>query len=154
MLEILEALSYVVTIVGFPFAIFIFIFEKQRERQNEDEEIYQKLSDEYAGFLKLVLQNSDLQLRSVQQSPELNQEQRERKIILFEILVSLFERAYLLVYEEKMSRQTARLWSSWEDYMREWCRREDFRNMLPRLLEGEDPDFTAHILRFAEQCRQ
>jgi hypothetical protein len=35
--------------------------------------------------------------------------------------------------------------------MREWCRREDFRRALPRLLPGEDPDFAAYIRRLAEE---
>jgi hypothetical protein len=29
--------------------------------------------------------------------------------------------------------------------MREWCRREDFRALLPRLLQGEDPEFAQFI---------
>ena len=77
-------------------------------------------------------------------------DQRERKYTLFNLLVSLFERAYILVYEDKMDRQTRRLWLSWEDYMREWCRRKDFRDVLPELLRGEDEDFAAHIGRIAE----
>lgn len=153
-LEWLEAASYVVTIVGLPLAIGVFVYEQRKERQNEEEEIYQRLSDEYADFLKLVLQNADLQLMRPGGAPaELTPEQRERKLILLEILVALFERAYLLVYEEEMSRQTARLWQSWEDYMSEWCRREDFRAVLPSLLEGEDEDFRRHILRVAERAR-
>jgi hypothetical protein len=151
-LEILEALSYIVTIVGLPMAIFVFIYEQRRERSNEDEELYQRLSDEYAEFLKLVLENSDLQIRShPSHKPLLNEEQIERRNILFEILVSLFERAYILVYEPNMDRQAHRLWFSWEDYMREWCRREDFRQLLPRLLEGEDEDFQKHILQVSAQ---
>ena len=35
--------------------------------------------------------------------------------------------------------------------MREWCRRPDFRAMLPQLLEGEDPDFVACIGRIARE---
>jgi hypothetical protein len=35
--------------------------------------------------------------------------------------------------------------------MRHWCRREDFRTLLPRLLEGEDPDFQRHISRIADE---
>lgn len=50
-----------------------------------------------------------------------------------------------MVYEDKMNKQTQRLWSSWEDYRREWCRREDFRSVLHKLLEGEDEDFQRHI---------
>jgi hypothetical protein len=146
-----EALSYVVTIFGLPLAILVFIYEQRRERQNEDEEIYQRLSDEYTEFLKLVLANPDLQLLW-KRAPitSLTDEQSERKLVLFNILISLFERAYLLVYEEAMDRQTRRLWQSWEDYMREWCRRADFREALPELLQGEDDDFRKHISRIAE----
>lgn len=67
-------------------------------------------------------------------------------------MVSLFERAYVLVYEERMSRQQQRLWQSWEDYMHEWCQREDFRAALAPLLIGEDPGFIATIERIAEQA--
>lgn len=49
-----------------------------------------------------------------------------------------------------MDKQTTRLWQSWEDYMREWCRRPDFREAMPELLSGEDEDFQAHIRRIAE----
>lgn len=154
-LETWELASYVVTVVGLPFAILVFMLEQRKERQNEDEEIYQQLSDEYGEFLKLLLQNADLQLTGRPlEDGALTDEQRERRRILFELLISLFERAYLLVFEERMSRQTARLWASWEDYMRTWCRRPDFRAALEGgLLEGEDPDFAAHIRRISTEAR-
>ena len=148
--EWLEPLSYIVTIFGFPFAIAVFYLEQRKERQNEDEELYQRLSDEYADFLKLVLNHVDLQLIG-HYDPQrvLSEEQTQRKRVMFEILVALFERAYILVYDEQLTGQNQRLWSSWEDYMREWCRREDFRSLLPTLLEGEDPDFQHYISRLA-----
>jgi len=151
-LEWFEWLSYVVTIIGLPLAIGIFLYEQRKERQNEEGELYQRLSDEYTNFLKLVLENADLQLLRQQGQPQnLTDEQKERKLILFGILVSLFERAYILVYEENMNKQTRRLWSSWEDYMRAWCRREDFRAVLEKLLEGEDEDFQKHIRQIVAQ---
>ncbi len=148
----LEALSYLVTIVGLPCGIYVFIQEQRKERQNEDEEVYVRLSDQYSEFLELVLKNADLQLttRSAPGAP-LTPEQIERRSVLFEILVSLFEHAYILVYEVKMEPQAARLWKSWEDYMRDWCRRGDFREMLPNLLRGEDPDFSAYIQRLSDE---
>ncbi|MEY3608681.1 MAG: hypothetical protein RLZZ447_1469 [Verrucomicrobiota bacterium] len=149
-----ELLSYLVTVIGLPLAIMIFVYEQRRERQNDQEEIFQRLSDEYREFLKLVLENSDLHLlQRDASSRELSAEQKERRFVIFGILVSLFERAYLLVYEDKMDKQTARLWQSWEDYMREWLRRAEFRDALPQLLPGEDPDFTSHIQRLAEAER-
>jgi hypothetical protein len=149
--ETWELLSYVVTVVGLPFGIAVFIYEQRRARRNEEEEVYQELSDEYAEFLKLCLANSDLQLRSRRPVGQLTTEQEERKLVLFDILISLFERAYLLVYEEQMNAQQTRLWKSWEDYMREWCRRADFRAQLPEMLRGEDPDFAAYISRLATE---
>ena len=145
----LEALSYLVTIVGLPFAIGVYAIDRRRERQNAEEEIFLRLSDEYADFMRLVIDNADLHLLSAAPKGALNEEQQERKRALFAILVSLFERAYVLVYEDAMSRQQARLWQSWEDYMHEWCRREDFRAALPQLLQGEDPGFVATIRRIA-----
>jgi hypothetical protein len=152
LLQWLEAASYLVTIVGLPFAIGVFLYEQRRERQSEEEELYQRLSDEYAEFLKIVLQNADLGLmRAEVNEAALNEEQKERRAVLFELLISIFERAYLLVFEEHMNRQTQRLWMSWEDYMRYWCRRRDFREMLPALLGGEDPDFVQRISRIAAE---
>jgi len=148
-LEWLEALSYLVTIVGLPLAIGVFIYDRRRDRQTDEEEIYLRLSDEYADFMRLVIDNADLHLLSPATKGELSADQQERKHALFAILVSLFERAYVLVYEDDMSRQQARLWRSWEDYMHEWCAREDFRAALPALMQGEDPGFVSMIQRIA-----
>ncbi len=152
LIEWMELASYAVTVFGLPLAIFVFIHEQRKERRNEEEEIHQRLSDDYSDFLKLVLDNADLHLlRRGDLHAVLSEEQQERQDVLFGILISLFERAYLLVYEDDMPRQTQRLWQSWEDYMREWCRREDFRAALPELLRGEDPDFCMLICRIADE---
>jgi hypothetical protein len=147
-----ELLSYVVTVFGLPMAILVFVWEQRRDRQQEEEEIHQQLSDDYTGFMKLVLDNADLRmLQKDGAQKQLDAEQLERRLALFNILVALFERAYLLVYEPEMSTKTARLWQSWEDYMREWCRRPDFRAELPAMLQGEDADFAQHIAAIAAE---
>ena len=75
-LEWAELFSYIVTIFGFPFAIAAFLYEQRKERRNEQEEIYQRISDEYTAFLKLVLDNADLQLlRKQAAETELTDEQ-------------------------------------------------------------------------------
>jgi hypothetical protein len=153
-LEIWELASYVVTAVGLPLAIVVFFYEQNKERENEEEAAYQQLSDAYTDFLKLVLESPDLKLRSQEATPGLNDEQRERMLLIFDMLVALFERAYLLIYEDDMSEKQRRRWHSWDDYMREWCRREDFRIALPELLSGEDPDFAAYIQGVSASSRQ
>jgi hypothetical protein len=144
-LENWEMMSYVVTIVGLPLAISVFIFEQRKERDNEEEEVYQLLSDNYQEFLKIALDHPDLHIFTDEETPALSIEQRERMFIIFSMLISLFERAYLLLYEDNMSEKQLRRWRSWEDYMGEWCNRADFRTALPTLLHGEDPAFSDYI---------
>lgn len=145
-IEIWELLSYVVTVIGLPLAIAVFLFEQRKERENEEEEVYQLLSDNYQDFLKVALENPDLRLFS-DQATELTPEQQERQVIIFAMLISLFERSYLLLYEDDMSPRQKRRWNSWRDYMLEWGEKPGFREAFPRLLRGEDPGFVRYIER-------
>jgi hypothetical protein len=151
MKEIWELASFIVTVLGLPLAIGIFLWQERKERANEEEEGYQMLSNAYNDFLKVVLAHPDLQLRANTPLPNPTQEQNERMLVIFDMLISLFERAYLVAYSEDMNAQQRRYWNSWDDYMREWCRREDFHNALPLLLRGEDPDFQKYIRQIVEQ---
>lgn len=147
----LEALSYVVTILGFPAAIYVIVTEERLRRKNEENELHRNLSEEYDNFLRMVMENADLLLlsRSVPPQP-LSDEQRERTEVIFRMLISLFEKAYIILHDTLMDADAQRRWSSWEDDMIEWLRKPDFRNALPDLLEGEDDEFSAYILRLAE----
>lgn len=148
-----ELASFVVTALGLPFAIGFFIWEQRKENDNEEEEAYQLLSDAYNDFLKVVLANSDLHLRTAEALPDPTPEQAERMMVIFDMLISLFERAYLVAYRTRMRKTEARRWNSWDDYMREWCRRDNFHASLPLLLRGEDPEFQAYIRRISEEER-
>ena len=151
--EALELASFAVTIIALPFAVGVFLMEQRKERENEEEEAYQHLSDAYNAFLKIVLENADLQLRSHEPLRNPTSEQCERMLVIFDMLISLFERAYLVAYKDSMDRTERRRWNSWDDYMREWCRRDDFHNALPLLLRGEDPAFQSYIKRVAAEER-
>jgi len=152
-IETWEMMSYVVTVIGLPLAIAVFLFEQRKERENEEEEVYQLLSDSYQDFLKVALENPDLRLFSDEVTQSLDEQQKERQLIIFTMLVSLFERAYLLLYEESMSPKQARRWNSWEDYIREWCQKPHFRSQLPQLLRGEDPSFVRYLEQLAQRER-
>ena len=148
-----ELASFVVTTLGLPFAILVFLWEQRKERDNEEEQQYQLLSDAYNDFLNVVLGHPDLQLRTATPLPSPTPEQHERMLVIFDMLISLFERAYLVAWKPGMSGDEARRCNSWDDYMREWCRREDFHNALPLLLRGEDPQFQQYLRRIAQEER-
>jgi hypothetical protein len=149
-IETWELLSYIVTVIGLPLAIVVFIHEKRQERANEEEEVYELLSNNYHDFLKLALENADLRLLSQSRTMDLTAEQQERTRAIFGLLIALFERAFLLLYEKELKGKQARRWRSWEDFMQEWCERDDFREAMPELLHGEDPEFAAYMQKLAD----
>lgn len=148
-LETWEMLSYVVTVVGLPMAILVFIFEQRKERLNEEDAVFEAISERYQEFLRVVLEHPDLHLFSMAKTPALNDDQHERMMILFSMLIAMFERAYVLMYDDRLKGARLRRWHSWEDYMHEWCAREDFREQLDGLLVGEDPEFCTYIRKVA-----
>ena len=146
-----ELAANITLVLSAPYAIILYMYEKYKEREDTNEEMYQELAEEYAKFSNLLIENADLRLRTdpvpdVQLTPD----QKERKKVIFDLLVALFEQAFILVYEEKMDKQAKRLWTTWEDYILFWCNRPDFRAFLPELLPGEDPEFVAYIRRIAK----
>jgi hypothetical protein len=152
-LEFWELASYVVTTLGLPLAIGVFIYEQRKERNNEEAEAYQLLSDAYNDFLKVVIESPDLHLFTEAATPNLNSEQEERMQVILDMLMSLFERAYLTAWSEDMNPAQRRRWNVWEDFMREWIRREDFHLRIEALLVGEDPDFQAYFRELVRQER-
>ena len=82
-----ELLSYIVTVVALPFAIAVFLFEQRKERQNEEDATWQQVSDAYIDFLEVVLANPDLRLRSQHATVDLSEEQQDRMLVIFDMLV-------------------------------------------------------------------
>jgi hypothetical protein len=148
-----EFASFVVTALGLPLAIAIFVYEQRKERNNEEAEVYQLLANAYTDFLKVVIDNPDLHLFTNSATPDLTPQQQERMLVIFDMLMSLFERAYLTAWGEDMNDAQRRRWNVWEDFMREWIRRDDFHLRIEQLLVGEDPDFQAYFRELVRQER-
>ncbi len=141
LLEWFEFLSYLATIVGIPLAIALFLHEEHKERQAEQEEIYDKLMDHYDDILARLFEHPDIDQHD---KPLSDHELLRQQKILYEMLVTLFERAFILLYDEK-EETYRRMWNSWEDYIRVWVTRPNFREILPELVLGEDAKFVAYM---------
>jgi len=145
LLEYFEFMSYVATIVGIPLALWVYLQQELKERQAEQEEIYDKLMDHYDSILGRLFEHPDIdQHNKILEDPELLRQQK----ILYEMLINLFERAFILLYEEKEPAYR-RMWNSWEDYIALWVNRPNFREMLPDLVKGEDAGFVSYIARLS-----
>ena len=145
LLEFFEFLSYVAEVVGIPLAIYAYMAEEKKERISEQEEIYDKLMDHYDDILARLFEHPDIdQHDALLTDPELRRQQK----ILYEMLVALFERAFILLYGEKETVYL-RMWNSWEDYIKLWLGRANFREYLPELMLGEDKEFVDYMAKLS-----
>lgn len=140
-LEFMELMSYIATVVGIPLAIATFAAQERKERQSEQEEIYDKLMDHYSEIQEKLFEYPELDQH---EKPLEDPEACRRQHILYEMLVSLFERAFILLYGET-DPAYQRMWNSWLDYIHLWASRPNFRSTLPSMMKGEDPDFTSFM---------
>lgn len=141
LLEWMELLSYVATVIGIPLALAIFLFQERKERRIEQQEIYDKLMAHYSDIQEKLFEHPELDVHDVALG---HSEDERRQYILYEMVVSLFERSFILLHGES-DPEYLRMWNSWVDYIKQWLLRENFRKALPRLMEGEDPDFVAYM---------
>ncbi len=145
LLEFMELLSYIATVVGIPLAVGTFMLQERKERQNEQEEIYDKLMGHYAEIQEKLFEYPELDMHS---QPSGDPETQRRQYILYEMLISLFERAFILLESEK-DPAYQRMWNSWVDYIQSWLDKPNFVAALPALMKGEDPDFVAYVAKLS-----
>ena len=144
-LEFFEFMSYIATIIGIPAAVATFIYQERKERQNEQEEIYDKLMEHYTTIQNKLFEHPELDLHT---QPSQDPETARRQYILYEMLISLFERSFILLASEK-DPAYQRMWNSWVDYILQWLEKPNFIAALPELTKGEDPDFVPYIAKLS-----
>lgn len=144
--SILEILSHIITILGFPIAIYVLIQEKLKERRAREYGTYTALDDKYIEFLKICLENPALDIYHLEKKEPhaYTQEQKTKEIVVFEILISILERAYLM-YSEHSTKIKKEQWEGWNMYMYEWMRRENFRDAWRQLGHQWEINFENHM---------
>ncbi|OFX04153.1 MAG: hypothetical protein A3E78_06740 [Alphaproteobacteria bacterium RIFCSPHIGHO2_12_FULL_63_12] len=147
-----EFLSYLVTVLGLPIAIVTIWRELRAERANEakeleqrEDEIYVQLSQQYSSLLEAALAHPELDALDGASAQALTPDQKRRQAIYYEMLMALFERAFILLYEDAPSGQGGRRWGSWADFFSYWLKRPDFARYVEANLQGEDAAFVAFV---------
>lgn len=145
--SVLEIISIVITILGVPIAIYIFFTEKRRERIDRENGTYSTLDDKYIDFLKICLEHSELGVYDMEDNKNkiYTDEQITQRKIIFEILICLFERAFLMYFEQRDTIKK-RQWSGWNEYMKNWMENKQFRILWVSYFNSQyDSRFLAHM---------
>jgi hypothetical protein len=145
-LEILQLLADFATFLGFPILIIVFINEKRKERREREYGTYNALDEKYIEFLKICMNNPELDLYDtpLEIVHELSPEQKIQQLALFDILVSLLERAFLM-YKDQSDEVKKIQWAGWNEYMKDYAAHPVFRNLWHMRGIQFDSGFTEYM---------
>ena len=126
--KIIEIISGVITILGVPVAIGIYLRERKKERMARETETYTAMDEKYQEFLRLCLDHPFLNIYD-DGNADFNgysKEEQAKALLLFDILVSIFERAFVMYKDHDNTIRKAQ-WEGWVSFMNSWMKRQDFR---------------------------
>lgn len=126
--DVLEPLSYLAILLGVPVALWQHRRAVHKEQEDREGGTYDALDEKFLEYQRICLDHTDLDIADVAQplAVELTPEQRRAELIAFTFLMSVFERAFLM-YRTQSGVVRRRQWSGWEEYMRDFAGRLNFR---------------------------
>lgn len=149
--DILEALSYLVVLLGVPVGLFQYFRAVKKEQLDREYGTYNALDEKFLEFQNMCLAHPDLDIFDVpdKKPGTLTAEQQKKELIAFTILFSIFERAYLM-YHDQSTAIKQKQWTGWDEYIRDFCRRENFKRAWRESGATYDKDFEEYIRRFMQ----
>jgi hypothetical protein len=144
----LEPLAYLVAVLGVPWALILYRRDAARQREEREVGTYSSLDDKYLHYLELVLQYPELNLivPAMAGARKYTQEQKVQRNAMFETLISIFERAYLL-YANHSDRKRQTQWTGWVSALQDWKNHPDFEQLWSSAGQQFDDDFIAFVNR-------
>lgn len=144
--EWMNILSNITVILGFPIALLVFIYDRRKERKEREYGTYHALDEKYKEFLSMCMEHPRLNLYDVplKNPPKLTEMEKATQSAMFDILVSLLERAYLM-YRDQSNKVKRTQWIGWNEYMRDYASHPVFREIWKKRGIEFEVDFTRYI---------
>lgn len=142
----LEMATFIVTLLGVPVAIFVYLREQGLQRAEREYGTYDALDDKYIEIQQLCLDHPELDVFDTpyENPPELTETQRMQEEAILLIRISIFERAFLM-YQRASKGLTQDQWEGWDQEMKEWLERANFRQVWKEHNRYFDSGFAGYL---------
>jgi len=126
--KLLEVITFIITILGFPAAIFIYLTEQRALRSEREYGTFDTLDEKYIEIQQLCLEHPELDVFDTpyENPKDLTEEQKKQEEAILLIRISIFERAFLM-YQRTTSKSKKSQWDGWELEINEWFTRDNFK---------------------------
>lgn len=123
-----ELASAIVVLLGVPIGLYQYYRAKKKEQLDREYGTYNALDERFLEFQASCLENPQLDVFDLPDAApqQLSPVQQKQEIILFTMLFAIFERAYLMYYDQATEIKE-RQWSGWQEYIQTFCQRPNFQ---------------------------
>jgi len=156
-LAVAEKLVPIATLISVLLAVTLFIQGERKEaaenarsatmeRESRVRDAYSALDDRYLDYVKVCLEHPDLDVFDtplVRSSPPIVEQLRKEKMVL-SILLSIMEQAYLM-YCSPNDAFERNQWAAWDNYMKMWAGRANFRAEFAESRTQFDANFALYL---------
>jgi hypothetical protein len=153
------AIQTAVALLAFVPAAISFAWNQIGQISQRRADKYRNAIGRYQQFLQLALEHPKLGVTDHTEFPrpknELDDDEPVQRDILFDMLVSIMEEAYL-AYRSRLTSYRNDQWQGWYDYYKLYCERPDFREFWFRImgegtwLKALDPSSTQYHRKFSK----
>ena len=146
--QYLEIVTFIITIVGVPVALYIYLSEQKLQRQEREYGTYDALDDKYIELQQLCLDYPQLDIFDTpfKEQKNLTEEQQKQEEAILLIRISIFERAFLM-YQREDAKAKRNQWGGWDIDVQEWLERKNFRAIWEEHKEYYDKTFVEYFDR-------
>ncbi len=145
--DVLEAASYLMILFGLPLGLLQYVRATRKEQLDREYGTYNALDEKFIAYQLLCLERPDLDIFDIQHETIRGgaAEGGKQEVIAFTILFAIFERAYLM-YHDQSSELKQRQWTGWDEYIRSFCARDNFRRAWELSGSTYDKDFENYMI--------
>jgi hypothetical protein len=144
---VITVLAGLAAFFGIPLSIIKLIRDRQKARHARELETYQLHQSKYSDFLKLCLDNPELPLHEY--GSEIHED--KRKLICYEIFVSMCESAFFHYTQNHDSAFIKRQWTGWHKYIVAWIKDDDFRACWDKYFCKQ---FDVEFIKYVNQLKE
>ncbi|WP_286232826.1 hypothetical protein [Thalassotalea sediminis] len=144
--QILEILTFIITIAGVPTAIYVYLKEQKKQRLEREYGTFDALDEKYIEIQQLCIEHPSLDVfDSPYNNPvTLTEEQKKQEEAILLIRIAIFERAYLMYNRVTLGAKTTQ-WQGWELEIIEWFHRPNFQKVWQNHGKYFDSFFYQHF---------
>ena len=139
----LNILGVIIVVLGFVIALKTYQSERKKDRLEREYGTFNDLDDKYVEFMYKCTEFPQLDFfsREVSENRVVNEHEENIERAMFSVLISIFERAYLMFDRHDNLKIKQQQYDGWLDCMSMYCVRKNFLFEWQAIGEQFDKDF-------------